>query len=221
MMIGKKTCSRCGKSLNLKYDFCPFCGNMLEKKEKDFGMLGKTDSSEEGMNMNGILPFGLNSIFNSLMRNLEKQLGNQDKERRPDNRKGNLSISISTLGGFPQQMKVNPVQESKGEIKRRNNLKKFFFDNFSSESFKKFSKLPRVEPKVEIRRIGDKISCEVMLPGVKSVKDISIMRLESSMELKAVAEKKAYMKTIPLNFPIEDYKFLKGKLTLELDAKGN
>jgi HSP20 family molecular chaperone IbpA len=92
------------------------------------------------------------------------------------------------------------------------------FDNLSSEKLKKFSKLPKEEPKTNIRRLSNKVIYEVDLPGVKSAKDISILNLEKGIELKAVSEKKAYLKSIPITLPILAYKLSKGKLFLELDA---
>ena len=58
------------------------------------------------------------------------------------------------------------------------------------------------------------------MPGVKSIKDLSIVKLENSIEIKAIAGKKAYVKLIPINLPVSDYNFSNGKLVLELEAKG-
>lgn len=57
------------------------------------------------------------------------------------------------------------------------------------------------------------------MPGVESIENITITPLESSIELRAIAEEKAYSKSIPLNLPIIGYEFSKGLLVLEF--KGN
>ncbi len=218
-MFNKKVCGRCGKSLKQSYDFCPFCGNMLEKKDEDFGMLGKSDLIDENV-LNGFqIPSGFNNILNSLLRNLDKQFKDADK-KQPQNLPGQgISISISTnMGAAPQTFNFNPSEKEKKK-KKSEDLKKMFFNNLNSEKLKKFSKLPRTEPKTNIRRLSNKVIYEVNLPGVKSVKDISIMPLEKSMELRAISDKKAYTKSIPINLPISNYKLSKGKFVLELDEE--
>jgi len=60
---------------------------------------------------------------------------------------------------------------------------------------------------------------EIKMPGVKSPEDISIIQLENSIEIKALANKKVFYKIIPINLPIRNYNLSKGILTLELDSK--
>ncbi len=67
--------------------------------------------------------------------------------------------------------------------------------------------------------MADKVIYEIEMPEVKSMKDISIVKLENSIEIKAVSKKKAYIKLIPINMPITNYQLEKGKLILELEAK--
>ena len=57
------------------------------------------------------------------------------------------------------------------------------------------------------------------MPGVKSIKDISIAKLETSIEVKAVAKNKAYLKIIPIKLLIINYEFSKDNLILEFEAK--
>jgi len=229
-MFGKKICGRCGKSAKEKYDFCPYCGNPLQKKSEDWGMLGRHDFEPGLGNANlrgnsGKGFGGLNMLFNSLMRNLEKQLREEDKKSSapgaPNGQNNGISISISTFGNGMPMMANNQTKNNAEKEKNREELKKFFFNNFNSEKLKKYSSLPKEEPKTNVKRIYNKVFYEVEMPGVKSAKDVSIVNLEKSIELKAVSEKKAYKKIIPMNFPISDYKLLKGKLVLEMDAQGN
>ncbi|MFZ1970699.1 MAG: hypothetical protein WAU65_00765 [Candidatus Nanoarchaeia archaeon] len=222
-MFKKKICKRCGNTLRNKYAFCPYCGNILDKKEENFGMLGKDDS------LNQMSPFGdsgfsgFNMIFNSLIRNLEKQFKEVEKQNptvnpqdKQQNEMGNISISISSFGGKSPSVTMNsiPIDKKNSEKKK---VKKFV-DNLPSDRLKKFSSLPREEPKTNIRRLSNKLIYEISLPGVKSLKDISLLNLEKNRELKAVSDDKSYLKSIP-NFPIINYKLSKGKFILELDAR--
>jgi len=235
-MFGKKKCKRCGKKIDKKFDFCPYCGNrttdLLEDKE-DWGMLGKNDFISQEI----MLPAGLNSIFGSLMSNLEKQFKDIDKEfgKMEKNevktekkfpgiiKTGGISISISTSNNRLPIIKVNSMgnipefQEKTREMKRT--IKEIEPKSLSEENIKKFSKLPRKEPNTNVRRLSDKVIYEMDLPGVKSIKDVSIIKLENSIEIKAVAKDKAFFKLIPINLPIANYKISDGKLVLELEAK--
>jgi zinc-ribbon domain len=209
-MFKKKVCPRCGRSLKDKYDFCPHCGTALEKKTENLGMLGKDDFFNNNFN-EFKLPMGFNMIFNSLMKSFEKQInGIEKKPNKPDVKKGNIIINIA---GLPM---TNTMPAEITSVRKE--TKNISLDNFSSEKLKKFSTLPKEEPTTNIRRLSNKVIYEINLPGVKSAKDISILNLEKGIELKAVSEKKAYLKSIPITLPILAYKLSKGKLVLELDA---
>lgn len=231
----KKICRRCGSTLKSKYSFCPYCGNVLDKKEENFGMLGRDDSPNENMFGSLMQPGGFNMFFSSILRNLEKQLNlrgekNQNlqgeknsKDTMPEMKKNSISISISTFGNNPPRINLNSapnVPNPEGMKKRKPKDLKKSLAIFSPDKLKKFSSLPREEPKTNIRRISNKVIYEVDLPGVKSLRDISMLNLEKNMEIKAISDKKAYMKSIP-NFPLIGFRLSKGKLTLELDAREN
>ncbi len=217
-MFKKKICGRCGTSVKDRYDFCPYCGSPLENKKENFGMLGKNDlvGNSPGEFK---LPVGFNMIFNSLMKNFEKQFREIEKKaEKPEEKKNHISISISAFGNKAPLVKVSsplPQSTEKREVRKKS------FDDLSPNNLKKFSRLPKEEPKTNIRRLSNKVFYEVALPGVKSAKDISILNLEKGIELKAVSDKKAYMKSIPINLPILKYKLSKGKLVLEMDAHEN
>ena len=104
-MFKKKECTNCRKKIDEKYRFCPYCGNELRRNtgEDGWGMLGKDDEMDSIMNEMK-LPMGFNTIFNSLIRNLSKEMDSQIKGNIFDNgntkkiKKDGLSISISTFG---------------------------------------------------------------------------------------------------------------------------
>ena len=213
-MFKKRICKRCGEKISEKYRFCPHCGstdNNLD--EEGWGMLGKNDLITSN---NFQLPSGFNMIFNSLMKNLSKQLNNMHNESEKNSNMGmkkeGISISISTSGNNPARIRVNSLENKKKQIKK-------IPGQFSKESSKRFAELPRKEPKTNIRRLSNKVVYEIEIPDVKSLKDISIIKLESNIEIKAIGKNKAYFKKIPINFPIINYILAEGKLVLEFEIR--
>ncbi len=221
----KKKCKNCGERISDKYKYCPYCSAQL-RRNQDLGMLGRDDfmpSMDEAR-----FPRGFNVIFNSLLKNLDKQFREldteigEDIERKPKINKGGISISISTSGSKPPEIKVRSFGDQKfkrQEQKIKKHIKEIPSKSLPQKSLKKISKLPKEEPQTNIRRLADKVIYEIDIPGVKSIKDVSIIKLENSIEIKAFTKDKAYIKLIPINLPISDYKLSKGKLVLELETK--
>jgi len=219
-MFKKTKCKRCGKKINEGYGFCPHCGNrMNSENEDDFGMLGKTDFFP-GAEIK--LPVGFNSIINSMMNNLSKELDNELGKKFVNDsnskkiKKDGLSISISTFGDGPPRIKVNGVNQEKIKEMPKEKVKNTHFD---SEKVKKFLELTKEEPKANVKRLSNKVIYEIEMPGVKAKEDISILKLENSIEIKAIGKNKAYSKRISINLPILNYNFSEGKLILELGLK--
>ncbi len=231
-MFKKKRCSNCGEKISDSYNFCPYCRAPLNQEgDEDWGMLGKNDFIPGGNEIR--MPLGFNSLFNNLMKSLGGQLGNLEmnefdeeelRRGKPKIKKSGVSISIKTSDGKPPEIKVRKFGD--GEKKRKDSKTKKAAPktpktkSFSGNKGKKFSKLPKKEPKTNLRRLSDKVIYEIRIPGVKSLDDISINQLESSIEIKAVTKDKAYSKLIPVNLPIKKYNLSKGTLVLELDARG-
>lgn len=236
-MFNKKKCKKCGEKIDDKFNFCPYCRSSLSDGEigEDWGMLGKNDLPDPLQNsFNEIkLPAGLGMVFNSLMKNFEKEFREMDRERgreisssknsrNPAVRKSGISISISASGDRPPEIKVSQFGNPGGEFRgvERQAAKKPIHKSFNEDKIKKFSKLPREEPSTDVRRLSNKVVYEINLPGVKSIDDVSIIKLENSIEIKAVAKDKAYFKLLPIKLPIIDYKVSDEKLILELGARG-
>lgn len=224
-MFNRKKCKRCGRKVKDKDSFCPACGLSLGNFEKeDWGMLGKSDFISPEIKMPGF-----NMLFNSLMKDfgkplfqeLEKEM-KKSTEKSPNQIRRGISISISTSGNSPPKIKINnldgqPIKQINREmpIKKRKGV----ISILSEEKAKKFLTLPQEEPSTNIRRLSNKMVYEIALPGVKSLKDVSVMQLENSIEIKAVSKNKSYKKIIPIDFPIHKYKLSKEKLVLELGVK--
>lgn len=227
----KRKCNRCGEEVNKKHNYCPGCGHLIQEKTQDLGMLGKSDFNDL-QSFNQIkFPRGFNMLFNSLMKNLDRQFREFDREmgkekiqidKFPKIKKGGISISISTSPGKEPEIKMRSFglpQFKKQEEKIKKQFKEIPAKKLPQKKLK-IAKLPKEEPPTHIRRLADKIIYEIDMPGVKSVKDISIVQLENSIEIKALAKDKAYIKLIPINLPILNYNLEKGKLVLELEARG-
>ena len=211
-MFNKKVCSNCKKKIKDSYDFCPFCGNQTGKKQKDLGILGQNDLEEnfENFSQNIFGGFGsgiLNKMLNSTMKMLEKEMQkeiNQNQFKPKSNMQlfiNGKKIDLSEM--HPQKI---PVKKEKKKIKSL---------HFSQSNQEKFASLSQKEPKTSMKRLDDKIIYEINLPKVDSIKNISIINLENSIEIKAISKNTAYFKSIPINLELTNYEFSKEKLVLE------
>jgi HSP20 family molecular chaperone IbpA len=222
-MFKKKKCERCGKKFDGKYSYCPYCGKRYfnDNENEDWGLLGR-DDFVPSIKFPTEFSELFNSIFKSLSKELHEQLNEnyfQTDEKPKKIKKEGISISISTFGNGPPKIKVrqlgeNPIPEVKDKIKEK--IKK---NTFTKEKIKKFANLKKEEPKTNIRRLSNKVIYELEMPGVKSLDDVSIIKLENSIEIKAISKNKAYSKIIPINLPITNYNLSEGKLILELGIK--
>jgi len=233
----KKKCKRCGKKIGRGYNFCPYCGYNIKRDEekKKYGLLGREDELDilgfQDSNLN--LPFGFNTLFSSLLKQIEKQFQELDKEIGKDLKRkeksgfkgSGISISISTatgkkpeirIKGFGPEFKELLEVKEVGEKRRKEEIKQ---PKISEEKARKLAKLPKKEAETKVRRLSNKIIYEIALPGVKRLDDVIINQLENSIEIKAFSKDKVYFKLLPLNLPILNYKLKKGKLILELKAK--
>jgi hypothetical protein len=240
-MFSKK-CPKCSRKISKDYDFCPYCGldfrpDRFRKKQEDFGMLGDNDftdfpAQDFGMKM----PFGFDGLFNSLLKEVDKQFRQLDKEiSEPDQEKkieklskmpnaNGFSISISSSNGKAPEIKVKTfgpefrgMENQFGKAVRTDNEKPIKITNqISDEQAKNLSKLPKKEAQTRVRRLSNKVIYEFDLPGVKNIKDVVINKLENSIEIKAFSKDTVYVKLIPVNLQILDYKLKDGSLFLEL-----
>ncbi len=228
-MFSKK-CKRCARKIKKDFEFCPYCGLDFRgerriKKEQDFGLLGREDSlfGRELPNVNMNLPFGFNGLFNSLLKEVDKQFREIDKEivndqervektRRLSNSNG-ISISISTGTGKQPEIKVETFGKEFDKMKKEKEVK--IENKITEEQARKISKLPKKEAETQVRRLSNKIIYEISLPGINNLKDVVINKLENSVEIKAFSEKTAYFKLLPINLPILNYSLKDSKLIIE------
>jgi intein/homing endonuclease len=226
MIFNKKNkdsvkCENCGSKTNEKHSFCPHCGNSFvdsTKDKDDFGLLGKSDFTDENFSMPqefGITDKLINSIFNSMMKNIDKQFKDQFKDMEKNYERteveslpNNRGIRIKIAGPFESRQKTKPAQ---------NILKR----SIREEQLKKIGSFPRIKAKTNVKRVGDKIVYELTTPGVSSPQDIFISKLESGYEIKAIGSNKVYVNSVPINLPLKKYSILKNKLSVEFASQEN
>jgi hypothetical protein len=177
-------------------------------------MLGKddfVDANLKGTGSSGMglgAPFGMEKIMGSLVKQLEKQFKNMDLGEGGDGRvqgfPGGFKIKISS--GNPQVRRVD-----KGEPRQERKVIRI-----SPEEAERRAGLPRVDAESKVRRLGDKIVYELLVPGVLDEKEVVIAKLEEGIEIKAYSEDRCYVKVIPLKVEVIGYSVGKGKLFVEV-----
>jgi len=219
-------CGRCGSGLRDEWTFCPACGAKRGGDPMDdFGrdlfsqVFGRMRKEIEGADKNfkDMEAIDLTPWF--------REMRKDENSARPQ-MKG-FKINISTSPGMPPKINVKTLggddvrvirsPSSGGEFERKTPVKEDAGKKrLHLPAFRK--KMPAVmeEPKAEIRRLGNGISVEMDIPGVKSKEDIEVRELESSVEVRALAGDKAYFKilTKPGQFRMSGKSFADGKLML-------
>ena len=194
MFKGKK-CKRCEGKLKDSYDFCPYCGLDLANPERDmndFGMLGKNNQLKGypltgGLGGLGITDKVLDSLFRNLVKNIEKQMKDTDFDSNVQTFPNGIKIKI---GNQPQKQKKPKKAQSK---------------SITQEQVERMSKLPRSEAKTDVRRFSDKVVYDIKAPGIGSVEDVFVSKLETGYEVKAIGKKKVYVNSLPVSLPLKGY----------------
>ncbi len=230
MFFGKKNnlkmrkCEECGSRSEEKFSFCPFCGNSFfdSKKERaDYGLLGRDDFVENDdspfENM-GMMDKLVNSMVNSMMKNLDRQFKEQFKDIEKDLSRAEVKtfpngIRIKISGPFPGAMPQPMVKPKPKKVVRAEK------HEVNETQLKKMGNLPRAKAKTSVRRFGNKIVYELSTPGVISVEDVFVSRLESGYEIKAIGDKKIYVNSVPINLPLKKFSIMNNKLLVEFLAE--
>ncbi|NPE26929.1 hypothetical protein HNV12_02915 [Methanococcoides sp. SA1] len=187
-MFNKK-CRGCGEKVERKFNYCPWCGAGLKAGAKrDSGMIG---SSDVGNLFQGEakLPFGLNKMVGSLVKQLEKEMGNMD---------------LGNVRGVPKGFKIQiGGKMPNGVIPQKVEAKKKIENVIVSEAEgKRRRKLKKVDAISKVKRFGDLIVYEIEAPGVMDKKDVVISELESGLEIRAYSKDVCYVKVIPLKVEV-------------------
>ena len=70
--------------------------------------------------------------------------------------------------------------------------------NFKPRPQKQSFKMPAelIEPEAKIKRLGNELEINVLLPGIKSLNEIRLVKMGESLEIRAVNGNKGYFKLI-------------------------
>src|SRR3989344_5841179 len=216
-MFSSKKCMRCEGRLKDEYSFCPYCRLDLRNPDadmNDFGMLGKNDSvfgapllGGGGM---GISDSVFNSIFNNVMKMMESQMKN-------------LIIDNADFGDSKPEITQLPngIQIKIGPKRQPNNVKESKVRVINDEQRDRMTKLPRSQAKTEVRRMSHGVVYELVTPGVDTVEDIFVSKVESGYEVKALGKKKVYFNSLQINLTLRKYSIKDNKLTMEFGLEHN
>src|SRR3990167_6279724 len=112
-----RLCENCGSKTEKKNDFCPRCGNSFidaEQEQEDFGLLGRDDFTDQMQNPAaslGITDRLFSSIFNNLVKTLDRQFQSQFREMEKDE-----GAEIRTLpNGIRIKISGRPQKRNKKE----------------------------------------------------------------------------------------------------------
>jgi len=135
---------------------------------------------------------------------------NQNRNPQEQPRRGmNVQFLVNGKPVNPtNNPEINPTQKPQAPQKE-----------LSKEKMKLLAKLPKVEPKSQVRRLSGKVMYNLQVPGVKNIEDIFINQLESCIEIKAIGKDKVYSKTLNMNLPVKAYDLVDGNLVIELEGK--
>jgi hypothetical protein len=176
-------------------------------------MIGRDDFlNNAGGNGEGIkLPFALDKLMNSLMKQLSKEFNNMGESKEFNNsQKIPRGFKIQISSGNPQVKDIHPQQI------RRIQRKPIQKEEISEKEMKRRSKLPKEEAESNVKRLSDRLIYEINVPDVKLKEDVVVTKLEDSVEVRAYSKNKCFFKIIPLKVEIIGYALKDDKLLLEL-----
>lgn len=139
----------------------------------------------------------------------------------------NFSIYIGAPGKKPihingsvknremiQGMPVSPMQSMQANSNGKQLIEPLKLPKFDKIRIKT-NNLARKEPETTIRRLADRIVYEISLPGVSSIKNVNMVKVEKGFEIKGYSDKILYTKNISIDLPLADYSLEENKLFLE------
>ena len=205
MFSKKQDCPKCKSSIKQEFDFCPHCGCDIRSPEKDlqdYGLLGKHDMAQTPLVGGGSMGFSdkiLNSIFTQLMKTLEQQMRGAAPRQAENTEVRQLPNGII--------LTVNTQRNPAARVSKRRTL--------SEAQMKRMAALPRAEAKTDVRRLSDRVLYELKVPGVGSVEDVFVSKVESGYEVKVISEKKVYVNSLQIDLPLKGYSLDEKGVTFE------
>jgi len=146
-----------------------------------------------------------------------KTYGNVDNEKIQ--KQVNEQLKRMGMEQYVRPASYRPPTERQEEPEEEEGPEEGQGDKEMSTARRKGFPTPRYteEPRTTVRRVNSRVFVDIEIPGVNSLRDVNIMELSSSIEVRAIAGTKAYFKilTIPEQFRLDKQEFYKGRLHLE------
>lgn len=167
--------------------FCPNCGESLKMK----GIMERFPSLTGFQDLFG-------DVEREFRRTEELFKGFELEEPRPEElkkpwKRGGVSIRITSETGKEPKVEVETFGDLKGEeeeVRKRFGLP----EGRPEVEERPRRKVPQVveEPETKVERLDDRMVLRIKVPGIRSMEDIDIRKMQESIEVRAYAEGKAY-----------------------------
>lgn len=190
-MFNSAKCRQCQGKIKDSFDFCPHCGLDLRNPGKD--------SRDYGL-------IGKNNHI----------------EGFPVVGGGGMGISDKMMDSMMKslfKMLDKQMRAMDGEMQMQPQIKQTKKKTITKEQQTRMVGLPRVPAKTNVRRLSDKVVYELDAPGIESIEDVFVSKVESGYELKAIAKKKVYVTSLPVNLPLKSYSLHNQGLTVEFSLQ--
>jgi hypothetical protein len=234
-MFNKK-CSKCDKKIDKEFEFCPYCGHNIHKEK--YGILGKSDDLNQLDNLfkksfansqgNSILDKMMSSAIGMIQKEMQKSAIESQKNAKPtQNPAGNPNFELFINGkklnlpGNIAGVQIERMNGNKDNPENSPKKQKIVMQEISEEILKNSVKLPRKEAKTKLIRTDNKVIYELETPGIASINEVLINKMESSFEIKAYTPNAVYFKNLPVKLTLVKYSIKpdENKLILEFNAQ--
>jgi len=199
MFWNKSKCPECRRNVERDWHFCPRCGAELVAKARPRDVFEAVERA-----------------FEDFDRTFSPHFFRFPRIRFPA-KGGGVSITITSATGRKPEVKVSTFGDYKQfepEIKRRLGVTP------SVKEVEVKARVPKVteEPEMSVEKLDDRQVWTFKLPGVKSIDDVDVRKLEQSIEVRAFTNDKAYFKLIPVKPEVQvlDKRLEDGKLKIEI-----
>ena len=204
---------------------------LMKELNKQMNEMGKETREEQGKSisiskkietrsMNGGIPITNFSIYIGAPGQKPIHINGSINPKKSERIFGNLKtnntqgflIDKKMIQGMP--VLAAPMQSAQANNNGKQLTQTLKLPKFDKDLNKK-KNLDRKEPETKIRRLADRIVYEISLPGVSSIKNVNIVKVEKGFEIKSYSDKILYNKNLSIELPLADYFLEDDKLFLE------
>ncbi len=177
--MAMRQCPECGAPVDSSWRFCPACGEELvpgffseffDEFNRTLGRMGG------GLNQNFEM-FDATPLFKENAGGFSVRVTRRSDRKEPE-------VEIRTFGNVKPEDVRRQLEEQSGIQ--------------ASRSIPAARKAPVKEPQTKMTKEGDRVVVEMSLPGIGSLKEVDITKLESSIEVRAYGREQGYFKIIAI-----------------------